>query len=112
MKRSFITAAIVFFVAAAGSSVFAYGGKGFGSNGLGGSYMQQELKLTSEQQDKIFKIDQEYNQKFYDNRNNPVKSSDLRNERFKAVYGVLTKEQQEKLAALQANGGMQRGRHR
>jgi Spy/CpxP family protein refolding chaperone len=108
MKKGIIALSVLALVAITASSVFARGrGEGCGmggGQGFGGSYMQQELGLTDAQQDKIFKISQEYRQKFYDNRKDYVKVAELRAEKVKAIDAVLTKEQKEKFANLHKDG--------
>jgi Spy/CpxP family protein refolding chaperone len=106
MKKGIIALSVLALVAITASSVYARGrgGCGMGGEGFGGnSYMQQELALTDAQHDKIFKISQEYRQKFYDNRKDNVKLAELRAERIKAIDAVLTKEQKDKFASLQNN---------
>lgn len=111
MKKGIIALSVLALVAITASSVFARGrgGCGMGGQGFGGnSYMQQELGLTDAQQDKIFKISQEYRQKFYDNRKDYVKVAELRAEKVKAIDAVLTKEQKEKFATMHQNGNSKR----
>jgi Spy/CpxP family protein refolding chaperone len=111
MKKGIIALSVLALVAITASSVYARGRGGCGmggQGGFGGSYMQQELGLTDAQQDKIFKISQEYRQKFYDNRKDYVKVAELRAEKVKAIDSVLTKEQKEKFANLQKDRGSNR----
>ena len=116
MKKGIMTLAMIGVIIAASAAVFARGG-GYGvagsGNGFGGnSYMQQELKLTDAQQDQIFKINQDYRQKFYDNRKDSSKFATLRDEHQKAVESVLTVEQKEKFATLQKDRGSRHKGHR
>jgi Spy/CpxP family protein refolding chaperone len=104
MKKGFMLMAVIGIVALSAAAVFARGGYGMFGNGPGSggySYMQQELNLTDQQQDQIFKISQEYRQKFYDNRKDSGKFEALRTERLKAIEGVLNAEQKEKFAKIQ-----------
>jgi Spy/CpxP family protein refolding chaperone len=115
MKKGMITLAVLAAVIVAGTSLYARGRGGSGPvpdgrSCFGGTgYMQQELNLTQDQQDKIFKINQDFRQKMYDNRKDYIKCAELRVEKLKAIDAVLTKEQKEKLASLHAKRGAGRG---
>ncbi len=103
-----LLAAVLVFTA---PSVFARGnGQGQAFERGAGPHMMQgqrfrDLDLSEAQQDKIFKISQEYRQKMYDSRKDPVKRAELRAEHFKAVYAVLTAEQKAKLASNDDKAG-------
>ena len=108
MNRKMVALLVATAVVMSGTSLMARGyGKGDGNNGRGSGngYMYEQLNLSDAQQDKMFKISQDYRQKFYDNRDNPVKLAELRAEKFKAMYAVLTKEQQAKLTSEQRGFG-------
>lgn len=100
MKKIIISISAIAILAISGNVLFARGGMGFeGGNGI----MQKELNLTADQQDKIFKISQDFRQKMYDNRKDTVKVAEIRVERLKAIIAVLTPEQKEKFNTLQQN---------
>jgi Spy/CpxP family protein refolding chaperone len=69
-----------------------YHGYGFGRMDA----MKAELGLTDKQVEQIFKIGTEYRNKYFENRNNFDKITELRTEHRKAIENVLTKEQKEK----------------
>jgi Spy/CpxP family protein refolding chaperone len=105
-KKLLIVAALVVFAVAA-SDAFAFGrrggngGPGYGP-GMGGgfmhlNYMQKELGLTDQQVKQIFDLGTKFREKRFENRNNPDKLADLRDEHRKAVEAVFTKDQLEKL---------------
>jgi Spy/CpxP family protein refolding chaperone len=103
MKKSIVLFSLVSalaIIAFAGSSVYA---RGNGGKNDGRQNIQKELNLTAEQQDKIFKINQDFRQKAYDNRKDTIKVAELRVEKLKAVYAVLTPEQKEKFNTLHQN---------
>jgi Spy/CpxP family protein refolding chaperone len=109
MKKKLLIVAALLVFAVSASDVFAYGRKGgFGGPGygpgpvMGGGirhldYMQKELGLTDQQVKQIFDLGTQYRQRTFDNRNNPDKLSQLRDEHRKAVEGVFTKDQLDKL---------------
>jgi Spy/CpxP family protein refolding chaperone len=113
MRKGMMTLAVLGTLAVASTSIYAFGrdgsGMGRGQGFSGNSYMQQELKLTDQQQDQIFKISQEFRQKMYDNRKNPDKITVLRDEHVKAIEGILTADQKAKFATLQKERGSRRG---
>jgi Spy/CpxP family protein refolding chaperone len=100
MKNILVSISAIAILAISGNALFARGDMGMqGGNGI----MQKELNLTTEQQDKIFKISQDFRQKAYDNRNDTVKVAEIRVERLKAIIAVLTPEQKEKFNTLHQN---------
>jgi len=109
-KKLFIVAALVIFAVAA-SDAFAYGGKGGfggpgnGPQGMGGGlrhfdFLQKEIGLTDQQIKQIFDLGTQFREKRFENRNNPDKLAQLRDEHRKAVEAVFTKEQLEKANKL------------
>jgi Spy/CpxP family protein refolding chaperone len=70
--------------------------------------MQEHLGLTDQQVDKIFKIETEYRQKFYDNRKNPEKTAALRDAQKAEIDKVLTDEQKKKIQDAHMN---MKGKH-
>ena len=58
--------------------------------------MQDKLGLTNDQVDKMYKIEKDYMDKFYQNRNNPDKIEELRNKRSEEIKSVFTPEQNVK----------------
>lgn len=68
-------------------------------------YLKQELSLSEKQVEQIFKIDQEFREKRFKVRGDFEKMLPLRDEHFKAVEAVLTKEQKEKFANLRCGPG-------
>jgi len=110
MSKKIATLLLAALFIVSGTSAFARGmGRGAGDGDgdcRGGMFGRaaDELNLTEVQQEKIFKINQEYRQKFYDSRKDPIKLADLRAEHFKAVYAVLTSEQKEKFISSERGG--------
>jgi Spy/CpxP family protein refolding chaperone len=110
MKKTLLVLTIAVVTAFAGTStLMARGwGGGYGGGicggpgaGMGQSFhhidrMQYFLGLSDEQADKIYKIDREYQDKYYQNRKNYDAIENLREEHRKAILNVLTKEQKEK----------------
>ena len=68
-------------------------GKGKGGPGM----MQDYLKLTDEQAEKIHKLNREFHDRFFENRKDEAKLDNLREEHRKEFEKILTKEQLEKL---------------
>jgi len=114
MKKSLTALSIAAIVALAGTSPLmarSWGGGwgggyhngmcgGFGA-GMGQSFhhidrMQYFLNLSDAQVDKIYKVDSEYRDKYYQNRKNYDTIQKLREEHKKAILNILTKEQKEK----------------
>ena len=58
--------------------------------------MQDKLGLTDSQVDRMYKIEKDYTEKSYQNRNNPDKIKALRDEQRKEMENVLTSEQKIK----------------
>ncbi|HPR48442.1 MAG TPA: hypothetical protein PK341_10710 [Spirochaetota bacterium] len=80
-----------------------YRGKGWGTCGEGRGKpfghldrMQYFLDLSDAQVEKIFKIDQEYREKYFKNRNSYETVEKLREDHRKAVQDVLTDKQKER----------------
>ncbi len=109
MKKTFFIAAALMILSLAGSSLFAQGmgmgGKGCGNPGMGmGMHkpfhhlemMQYQFDLTNAQVDKLYKIDKDYMDKFYQNRNDADKIKDLREKHRAEVESILTDEQKVK----------------
>lgn len=117
MKKTVLTA-LSLIILLAGSSLYAQGmyGRGMG-DGCGGpgtgsgmhkpfmhlDMLQYRLNLTNAQVDKIYKIDREYMDKFYQNRNNADKISELRDKHFTEIENVLTPEQKIKWKEFKDN---------
>jgi Spy/CpxP family protein refolding chaperone len=123
------TAALVAILTLAGTSLWAYGrgpgyGKGYGKGygdcrgqgyhgrgyrqgpgkrGGGMAYLQEELKLSDSQVDKIMDINHEYRKKFYNNRENEKTLARLHDDRIEAVEKVLNKDQVEKWKEMRQN---------
>ena len=110
MKKSLTALTIAAVVALAGTSpLMARGsGGGYHNNVCDGSgtgmvqpfhhidRMQYFLGLSDAQADKIYKVDSEYRDKYYQNRKNHDAIQKLREEHKNARLNVLTKEQKEK----------------
>lgn len=111
MKKSLTALTIAAVVALAGTSPLMARGWGGGHHGSGmyggpgigmGQHfhhidrMQYFLGLSDEQADKIYKIDRDYSDRYYQNRKNYDAIEKLREEHKKAILKVLTKEQKEK----------------
>ena len=58
--------------------------------------MQEKLGLTNDQVDKMYKIYKDYMDRFYQNRNNPDKIKELRDQCRGEIVNVLTPEQKAK----------------
>ena len=65
--------------------------------------MQYFLGLSDEQVDKIYKIDRDYQDRYYQNRKNHDAVQKLREEHSKAILNVLTKEQKQKWEDFKKN---------
>lgn len=110
MKKSLTALTIAAVVALAGTSPLMARGWGGGQNngicdghGMGMvqpfhhiDRMQYFLGLSDAQADKIYKVDSEYRDKYYQNRKNQDAIQKLREEHKNARLNVLTKEQKEK----------------
>ena len=111
MKKTLFIALSLMILSLTGSSLFAQGmgmGNGMGGKGCGGMGMgmqkpfhhlemlQYQLDLTNAQVDKLYKIDKDYMDKFYQNRNDADKTKDLRDKHRAEVESVLTPEQKVK----------------
>lgn len=117
MKKNLliITALLVFAVAASDAFAFGrnggYGCPGYGpGSGFGGgfrhlNYLQEELGLTDQQVKQIFDIGTKYRERRFENRNNPEKLGQLRDDHRKAVEAVFTKEQLDKFNKLRYDRG-------
>ena len=78
-------------------------GRGYGRHhrGIGRlNFLQKELGLSDYQAEKIHTIHKDFSDRFFENRNNPDRLEELRNERHEAVKKVLTEEQAKKLDEL------------
>jgi len=80
---------------------YAERGRGFHGQGICRPFghldrLQYRLGLTDEQVEKIFRIDQEYREKYFKNRKSFEAVENLRLEREKAVEDVLTDKQKER----------------
>ncbi len=74
--------------------------------------MQYMLDLTNTQVDKAYKIEKEYMDKFYQNRNNPDKIKELREKQRGDFENILTPDQKTKWNEFIENHPMKRaGRH-
>lgn len=62
------------------------------------NFLQKDLGLTDEQTDKIYKIQKEYMDKFYQNRNDGDKVRELRTKQNAEIENILTAEQKTKLS--------------
>jgi len=126
MKKLIIAFAIIAALAITIDSVFARGwgrcgncnysydrgfapGYGHGFRHL--EFMKTELGLTDKQVKQIFDIGTQYSEKYFENRNNPDKITELRTEHRKTVEAVFTKEQSEKFNTIknQRNAPNKRG---
>ncbi len=109
MKKIFFTILSLMILSLSASSLYARGmGKGMGAGDCGGPGMgmnrpfqhlemlQDRLDLTNAQVDKIYKIDKEYMDKFYQNRKDDDKIKDLREKHLAEVESVFTAEQKVK----------------
>ncbi len=118
IKKGLISFSIIAVISFSAAAVFSHGWGGYGhmgpgyGNGTGwghmgpgymngpayGSrdYLKNEIGLTDKQQEKIFKINSKYNEKYFKNRGNPDKIYALRTEHRKEIEKVLTKSQREK----------------
>lgn len=118
MKKTLTILTITAILAVAGtSSLMARGwGAGHGGPGICGGpgmgmgqpfhhleRMQYFLGLSDEQVDKIYKIDREYQDKYYQNRKNHDAVQKLREDHSKAILNVLTKEQKQKWEDFKKN---------
>ena len=65
--------------------------------------MQEKLGLTNDQVDKMYKIYKDYMDRFYQNRNNPDKIKELRDQRRGEMANVLTPEQKAKWEEMRKN---------
>jgi Spy/CpxP family protein refolding chaperone len=91
----------------------ARGGERRGPGGMGMMDMYKDLNLTKDQEEKIKKINEEQRTKFEELRSNNSLSDEARREkrmemmkeRTEKVNAVLTKDQQEKLAAKMKERG-------
>jgi len=111
MKKTLFIALSLMILSLTGSSLFAQG-MGMGGNGFGGPGMgmgmgmhkpfqhlemlQYQFDLTNAQVDKLYKIDKDYMDKFYQNRNDADKIKDLREKHRAEVESILTPEQKTK----------------
>lgn len=108
MKKTFFISAALVILSLASSPLFARGmggGMGFGGfdgMGYGMGYhkpflhlemLQYQLDLTNAQVDKLYKIDKDYLDKFYQNRNNADKIKELRDKHQEEIVSILTPEQ-------------------
>ena len=66
--------------------------------------MHNDLGLTDAQQEKIFKIDQDYMDKFYKNRKDENKIQELREKYHSEIQSVYTPEQKAKMEEFKKNG--------
>jgi Spy/CpxP family protein refolding chaperone len=109
MKKIFFIALSLMILSLGSSELFARGmGKGMGGGcgepGMGmGMHkpfmhlemLQYRLDLTNAQVDKVYKIDREYMDKFYQNRNDADKIKDLRDKHLAEIESILTPEQKK-----------------
>ncbi|MCL2142626.1 MAG: hypothetical protein FWH46_07165 [Methanimicrococcus sp.] len=65
--------------------------------------MQNSLGLSNEQSDRIFKINRDYMDQFYQNRNNESKIKELRAKQIGEIQNVLTPEQRAKWDEMKKN---------
>lgn len=95
------------------------GGKGNGGPGheMGGqgsfahlNMMQDKLGLTNDQVDKMYKIQKDYMEKFYQNRNNADKVKELRDKQREEMEKVLTPEQKSKWNSFGKDHDGQKGK--
>ncbi len=114
------------------SNVYSHGwGRGYGHMGNGYGHMgpgygyghmmgpgyggyenfKSETGLTEKQIEKIHKINSEYREKFFKNRNNPDKLNTLREEQRKEIDSVLTDKQKKSFYGSRGygRGGYYRG---
>jgi len=117
MKKTLTILTITAILAVAGTSSIMARGMGMGQGGgmCGGpgmgmgqpfhhlDKMQYFLGLSDEQVDKIYKIDRDYQDKYYQNRKNHDAVQKLRTEHSKAIENVLTKEQKQKWEDFKKN---------
>ncbi len=120
MKKGILTLAVITFISLTAADAFSQGygrggrrgpGPGFGGGCGTGKYLflKEELGLSDKQVEKIFRIDTEFREKYFKNRNNRTKIMELRVEHRKAIEEVLTKEQKEKFNNLRPGRGYRRG---
>jgi len=111
MRKIFFIALSLVILSLGASSLYAKSmGKGMGGGDCGGPGMgmgmhkpfmhldilQYRLDLTNAQVDKVYNIDKEYMDKFYQNRNDNAKLKDLRAKHFTEIESILTTEQKVK----------------
>ncbi len=121
MKKGILTLAVSTIISLTVADAFSQGygrgggrrGPGPGFNGGCGSgkylFLKEELGLTDKQVEKIFRIDSEFREKYFKNRNNRTRILEIRVEHRKAIEKVLTKEQKEKFNNLRPGRGYRRG---
>jgi Spy/CpxP family protein refolding chaperone len=101
MKKLFFSLLSFLLLSLTASSLYAQGmGGGYGM-GMHKPFqhlerLQYAFDLTNAQVDKIYKIDKDYMDKFYQNRNDPDKIRELREKHFTDIESILTAEQKTK----------------
>ena len=123
-KKNLLALSLIFAFTFLGANLFAKNwgqGQGRGCSRFnerrGGSLgfinrIPEDLNLTEEQVEKIFKITSEYRLKIFENRKNYETIAKLKEEEKEAIKNVLTDEQKEKFETLGQSRGKFRGRKR
>jgi len=120
MKKIFFTILTMTILSLSASSLSAQGMMGgYDGRGMGMhkpfqhlEMLQYMLDLTNAQVDKLYKIDKDYMDKFYQNRNDADKIKDLRNKHLGEIESILTPEQKVKWNEFKENHPMMKdGKH-
>jgi len=120
MKKIFFIMLSLAMLSLSATSLSARGmmGGGMGNGDCGGQGMgmhkpfmhldmlQYQFDLTNAQVDKIYKIDKDYMDKFYQNRNNADKIKELREKHSAEIESILTPEQKVKWNDFRMNHPM------
>lgn len=121
MRKILFTTLTMLILSLSASSLSAQGmmGGGYGDMGMGMhkpfqhlEMLQYMLDLTNAQVDKVYKIDKDYMDRFYQNRNNADKIKDLREKHLGEIESILTPEQKIKWNDFKENHPMMKdGKH-
>jgi len=115
MKKIFFAALTLLLLSFSASSLYAQGMGGCGEKGMPMGMqkpfhhlemMQYMLDLTNAQVDKLYKIDKDYMDKFYQNRNDADKIKDLKEKQRAEIESILTAEQKTKWNEFKENHPM------